>query len=183
MSGAGRKSQYRKSVTTEYEETDPVPDTENGEEIALISGTRGANIFEIQRHDGKGVGLCLLPNKFKKLIWVKRGDYVIVGSSDSETCLELGVPDDTKAIGIRFMIRYILNKQHIKHLKSINIWPESFSENDANPRKDTGYGVNDTMPPMNDDEEFDEEEEDMEEHIQYDSKGNTITSATVEGDL
>jgi probable RNA-binding protein EIF1AD len=45
MSGAGRKSLYRKSVTTEY--LSGFPEPEVGDYIALVKASRGTNIFEV----------------------------------------------------------------------------------------------------------------------------------------
>jgi probable RNA-binding protein EIF1AD len=47
MSGAGRKSVYRKSVTKEYLDGMPEPDAAQGDVIALVKASRGTNIFEV----------------------------------------------------------------------------------------------------------------------------------------
>jgi probable RNA-binding protein EIF1AD len=166
MSGAGRKSQYRKAITNEYENDEVVIDVTRGEEVVKVTGSRGANVFEIERSDGKVGGLCFLPNKFKKVIWVKRNDYVVVESA--EGAADEGEVDS--AGGIRFIIKQILNKNHIKYLKSLDLWPSSFNE-DEKRTSGKDYGMED-MPPMDDDEE-DLEEEDEEAY--YDARGNTIT--------
>lgn len=45
MSGAGRKSQYRKSVTDDYLNGLPLP--EDRDVIAQVKSSRGTNIFEV----------------------------------------------------------------------------------------------------------------------------------------
>ena len=64
--------------------------------------------------------LALLPNKFKKLIWIKRNDFVIANTSIPE--------DDPNATKVKFVIKAILNKDQIRHLKQIGKWPAAFTE-------------------------------------------------------
>ena len=111
MSATGRKSSYRKSVTEAYTSEYPLP-SDDGDCIALVQGTRGSNIFELKLPLGD-LDLAILPNKFKKVIWLKRGDYVIASSSIQEKGA------DTK---VNFMIKNILSKEQIKHIKSQNMW-------------------------------------------------------------
>jgi len=135
MSGAGRRSGYRKSVTTSYENDYPVPSLEKYEYIGRVTGNRGTNIFEFELAN-KSVELARMPNKFKKVIWVKRNDYIIVQSllsastplasvftstSEASNAVQLEQSDisvkgedETK---VKYEIIHILNKQQIKHLK------------------------------------------------------------------
>jgi translation initiation factor IF-1 len=84
MSGSGRKSQYRKGLTSEFldKHTNYVP--VGDELIARVLANRGANLFEIKLPTSSGLDasslnvLAKLPKKFNKLIWIKTGDYVIV---------------------------------------------------------------------------------------------------------
>ncbi|CAN0591654.1 unnamed protein product, partial [Ectocarpus sp. 12 AP-2014] len=75
---------YRKSVTDDYLNSTPEPG--ENEEIALAQAPRGSNIIEIMLANGEP-SLALLPTRFRKLIWVKRGDYLITSTSagDFET--------------------------------------------------------------------------------------------------
>ena len=77
MSGAGRKSGYRKGVTDSFLNDYPLPE-EGISQIVKVKGVRGSNQIEIIDANGQE-SLALLPNKFRKLIWVKRNDYVMVG--------------------------------------------------------------------------------------------------------
>ena len=79
MSGAGRKSSYRKSVVDDYLNALPEPNESDGELVAHVGASRGSNVFEISI-GSEVLELAILPNKFKKLIWVKRGDYVIAST-------------------------------------------------------------------------------------------------------
>ena len=79
MSGAGRKSGYRKSVTDGFLNELPLPE-EGKSAVAQVGAPRGSNVFEVLLPDGSQ-SLALMPNKFKKLIWVKRNDFVIVSTT------------------------------------------------------------------------------------------------------
>lgn len=91
MSGSGRKSQYRKSVTSTYLlEDERTP--QDHEYIVSIVGNRGDSTFAIQFPTTTITSNCSsseafnlntselanLPKKFNKLIWIKTGDHVIV---------------------------------------------------------------------------------------------------------
>jgi len=129
MSGAKRASKYRKSVTDEYINSFPEPETD--EVIARVRGTRGANVFEVELVECSGavpqfVELALLPNRFRNVIWVKRNDYVIVknvtgGSTDGSSSAVDGAGGPG---GVQYEVQHVLSKDQIKHLKSIGKWPE-----------------------------------------------------------
>lgn len=51
MSGTGRKSAYRKSVTEDVLNSFPEPDREAGERIARVVQSRGGNILQVGRLD------------------------------------------------------------------------------------------------------------------------------------
>ena len=119
MSGSGRKSHYRKSVQDSFLNGFPVP--EENDSICRVAGSRGSNLFELELVGGV-VELAMLPNKFKKLIWVRRGDFVIATSSTDECTTATG--EDVK---VRYMIKHILSKEQIKHLINAEIWYDSFN--------------------------------------------------------
>jgi len=100
--------------------------------------------------------LAMLPTKFRKLVWVKRGDYVIVDCGDdvddeensngqgkeevNEECEEpqsstsptsasstsLSQSKKEEDKGVRYMIQHILYKDQVKHLKNKGLWPDVF---------------------------------------------------------
>ncbi len=135
MSGAGRRSGYRKSVTTSYENDYPTPSLEKQEYIGKVRGNRGTNIFEFELANGS-VELARMPNKFKKVIWLKRNDYIIVQSlmvaSIPATTVLASIIEGSKVeqsdvssedeAKVRYEIIHILNKQQIKHIKVVYIF-------------------------------------------------------------
>jgi len=48
MSGAGRKSAYRKSVTEDVLNSFPEPDVAAGERVAQVVQSRGGNILQVR---------------------------------------------------------------------------------------------------------------------------------------
>lgn len=172
MAGLGRRSHYRKHLTDAVINDYPEPNVELGECIARVLGSRGGNILEIEvaqpspKESDKTLGsesisptdtrpsqntvaqLAILPTKFRKLVWVKRGDYVIVFSSNEKK------EDDMK---VRFLVKHILFKDQVKHLKTnTNFWPGCFS-NDVETTNNSSSIINQDVATTNDpsDDEFD----------------------------
>lgn len=67
--------------------------------------------------------LVSMPPKFRKNIWVKRGDYTLV-----EPILE---GDKVKAEIVK-----IMNKDSIKYYKENNVWPKQFEDNKTDSKLD-----------------------------------------------
>ena len=70
--------------------------------------------------------LAFLPSKFRKLIWIKRNDYVIVECGDDKEEDGIrgeGVESATSGGGFRYVITNILYKDQVKHIKSRGMWP------------------------------------------------------------
>lgn len=55
-----------------------------------------------------------MPHKFRKHVWIKRGDYVVTEP----------IPEGNK---VRAEIVRILMKDHIRHIIANNMWPATFS--------------------------------------------------------
>jgi probable RNA-binding protein EIF1AD len=172
MSGSKRKSQYRKSVTTNYLQTNIT--LEEGDEIARIICSRGANLFEIEISNDLKNGLGLLPNKFRNLIWIKRNDFVIVTITSQPDNNEVVTEAPAKSSGAdsqssmkRYEVKEILNAEHIKHLKSSNQWPSKFKDLNFG----TGVKAAENIPCPEDDEEEEEEE------VLTDRFGNSISKS------
>jgi probable RNA-binding protein EIF1AD len=127
MAGLGRRTHYRKHLTDAV--LNDLPEPKDHERIAKVVATRGGNQFDIllsttALDEDRTPQLALLPTKFHKLVWVKRGDYVIVqtgGKADGEQ-------DDDDEKGIRFIISHILYKDQVKHLQIKGLWPEKDPE-------------------------------------------------------
>lgn len=164
MSGAKRKSQYRKGVTTQYLQGKTAgqavelsdADINEGDVIARVKSNNGGNIFSAELEDGLLVQ-AKLPSKFHKVIWVRPGDLVVLhGMADGE---EVSVHN----------IKNILSKDMVKALSKQNALPESF-RSAAGVEKGGGYDMDSIMPAQDaEDEDGEQEEEDGVE----DKMGNT----------
>jgi len=104
------KATKRKHVAKEVLEDYYIPEGE--EEIVKILGGRGNNLHEVENAFGKHY-LVSMPTKFRKNIWVKRGDYVVI----------VPIKEGNKVQG---EIDYILLAKQIKYLKNENLWPKEF---------------------------------------------------------
>ena len=100
--------------------------------IVRVLGSRGNNLHEVAKPDGENF-LVSMPTKFRKNVWVKRGDYVLVEP------IEEG--DKVKAEILR-----ILKKEHIKQFKKDNVWPEEFTESAGDERGEDDLFVNTNRP-------------------------------------
>ena len=123
MSGIKRRSNYRKSVTQSFLDDLPLP--EEDEFIAKINHSRGGNIFEVTLQTNE-VSLALLPTKFKKLIWMKRGDFVILSKAERDVEVTTG-----KSAGVKYLIQHILNEEQIKNIKKEKKWPENWPQSEV----------------------------------------------------
>uniref|UniRef100_A0A7S3PXC7 S1-like domain-containing protein n=1 Tax=Chaetoceros debilis TaxID=122233 RepID=A0A7S3PXC7_9STRA len=142
MSGLGRRTHYRKHLTDSV--WNDLPQPTSNERIAKVLGTRGSNQFELiigpetpaSAVFDKTPQLAILPTKYRKLVWLKRNDYVICSCAEDDGDTE-GRGDEG---GIRYMIKHILYKDQVKHLKEKGFWPkdEIFSD-DVNIKKETLY--------------------------------------------
>lgn len=129
-------------------QTDDFDAPESNQRICRILGSRGNNLHEVESAesftgttsdtmvtapamaippatdgDNNGDGGCCqflvsMPTKFRKNVWVKRGDFVIAEPIDEG--------DKVKAEIVR-----ILTTQHIKEFKKMGIWPEKFTSKDS----------------------------------------------------
>lgn len=111
MSQATKRKHVVKEVLGDF-----VTPTENQQIVKVIS-SRGNNLHETVTSQGESF-LVSMPTKFRKNIWIKRGDFVIVDP------IEEG--DKVKA-----EISSILYKDHIQYLQKQQLWPEGFTEEAA----------------------------------------------------
>jgi len=109
------KSKARKHVTDAVLNSFPIP--EDSQKIVRTISIRGSNQIEIEYPQGDKV-LCLIPSKFIKKIWIKRGDYLIVDP--------VSEPDGSSKIMAQ--VQHILYPPQIKHLKEQGQWPVEFEE-------------------------------------------------------
>uniref|UniRef100_A0A1Z5L809 Probable RNA-binding protein EIF1AD n=1 Tax=Ornithodoros moubata TaxID=6938 RepID=A0A1Z5L809_ORNMO len=108
MSKTTKIKHVTKAVLEEY-----VLPSEQQQIVRILSG-RGNNLHEVENSTGETF-LVSMPTKFRKSVWVKRGDFVIVDP------IEEG--DRVKA-----EIAHILYKDQIKYIKEEGKWPKGFEE-------------------------------------------------------
>jgi probable RNA-binding protein EIF1AD len=120
MSGAKRKTKYRKHVEEGILSGTPEPGP--GDMVALVLGSRGGNLIEVRAPDGETM-LCLLPARFRKVVWIKRGNYVIATSAGEDFATASGGQGKVKS-----SVKHILFKEQIKHLREVGLWPDAFNE-------------------------------------------------------
>ena len=115
MSGAKRRSGYRKTVQDDV--LHGLPNLGPSDSIAAIVKGAGSNLFEVVFSDGSHT-LAMLPSKFRKLVWLKRGDYVIVSGADGTTQTARGT-----AGAVTANVEHILYADAVRHLRVNGQWP------------------------------------------------------------
>jgi len=131
----------RKHVTRDVVQNFTLP--QDDESIVQVVAGRGNNLHEVKSQTGETF-LVSMPTKFRKNVWIKRGDFVVVKP------IEEG--DKVKA-----EILTILYKEQIKYIKAENQWPEGFeSKIEAQ-----GEGVEEEKEKGSDEEEDSEDDSDL----------------------
>ncbi|KJE92328.1 eukaryotic translation initiation factor 1A [Capsaspora owczarzaki ATCC 30864] len=113
MSSATKLKYVAREVLDEL----PVPSGPN-EHIVRVIATRGNNLHEVEFPDGQRI-LCMMPTKFRKKIWIKRGDYLIAQKLEGSEKLNLRVQAE---------INHVLYPDQLKELRAMAIWPERFRD-------------------------------------------------------
>lgn len=85
----------------------------SSQQIAKVISSKGNNLHEVESSIGDEQFLVSMPTKFRKNVWIKRGDFVIIEP------IEEG--DKVKAEIVR-----ILTPQHIKEFTKDGVWPDKF---------------------------------------------------------
>lgn len=129
------KATKRKHVLLEVLQDDFSPPNEN-QQIVRVLNSRGNNLHEVQTTD-KSVFLVSMPTKFRKNVWVKRGDYILVEA----------IPEGVK---VKAEMVRILTNEHVKYFKKENLWPQEFSTEDRNEKSVDGIFVNTNKPEISD---------------------------------
>ncbi|XP_013407844.1 probable RNA-binding protein EIF1AD [Lingula anatina] len=128
------KATKRKHVTKEVLEEYVLP--QKDQQIVKVVAGRGNNLHEVETPHGEQF-LVSMPTKFRKNVWIKRGDFVLIEP------IEEG--DKVKA-----EIQAILFKDQIKYIKDERLWPPEFDEQEKN--KDD-FIPSELLPPSDDDSE------------------------------
>uniref|UniRef100_T1JA27 Probable RNA-binding protein EIF1AD n=1 Tax=Strigamia maritima TaxID=126957 RepID=T1JA27_STRMM len=108
MSKTTKKKHVVREVLDEF-----VLPSDNQEIVKVVSG-RGNNLHEVESSSGEKF-LASMPTKFRKNIWIKRGDFVIVEP------IEEGEKVKAEIINI-------LYKEQIKNIKQQGLWPKEFED-------------------------------------------------------
>jgi probable RNA-binding protein EIF1AD len=107
----------RKHVTREVIEEYRLP--EQDEQIVKVVAGRGNNLHEVADPHGETF-LVSMPTKFRKNVWIKRGDFVFISP----------ISEGDKVKG---EISTVLYKDQIKYLKREGVWPKEFENCVATP--------------------------------------------------
>ncbi|KAL8600492.1 hypothetical protein ACOMHN_044957 [Nucella lapillus] len=108
------------------------------QQIVKVTGGKGNNLHEVI-DAFNNTFLVSMPTKFRKNIWIKRGDYVIIDP----------IEEGDK---VRGEIAHILFSDHIRDIQEEGLWPEAFEQGEAKP---TSYIQDDMLPPSGSDDEED----------------------------
>lgn len=141
MSQATKRKHVVKEVLGDF-----VTPTEN-QQIVKVIGSRGNNLHEIVTADGDNF-LVSMPTKFRKNIWIKRGDFVIVDP----------IEEGEK---VKAEISFILYKDHIQYLQKQQLWPDAFTD------QATALDKTSTEPKKTEEEEKGDNDEDNEDEREY----------------
>lgn len=115
------KTTKKKHVSREVLEDFFVP--EGDELIARVVCGRGNNLHEVENARGEKF-LCSMPSKFRRSVWIKRGDFVIVEP----------IEEGNK---VKAEIIHILYPKQIRYLKHEKAWPVEFQSQDEIEKKET----------------------------------------------
>ena len=116
MSSSTKKKHVMAEVLDEFE----LP--KETESIVRIVGGKGNNLHMVEDSSSEQF-LVSMPRKFRRSVWVKRGDFVVVQP------IEEG--DKVKAEIVR-----VLYKEQIKYIKEEGRWPKGFAGKDDEDKKD-----------------------------------------------
>lgn len=140
MSQATKRKHVVKEVLGDF-----VTPTEN-QQIVKVTGSRGNNLHEAVTAQGVTF-LVSMPPKFRKNLWIKRGDYVIVDP----------IEEGEK---VKAEISFILYKDHIQNLQKQQLWPEGFTEEPLEPEKTKKGQEKREHTEGKDEEDFSDSEDD-----------------------
>jgi len=151
-------SKTKKHLTQEILNSYPIPNEE--QKIVKVTQIRGTNILEVVT-PAKENFLCLLPTKFIKTVWVKKGGYLIV-----EPFEELFNNDKWKDIKLKGRVAHILLPKQIKYLKkNNNHWPKEFDDKDKEKEEEVSF-----------DGYLSDEEEDFDPYLDANPNHQTVSS-------
>ncbi|KAI8144515.1 hypothetical protein BJV82DRAFT_70302 [Fennellomyces sp. T-0311] len=133
----------RKQTTSDILDSEsPVIEPGSPQRYARVIGPRGNHQHEVEFTDGSRTLVTLQP-RFRHLVWVKRGHFVIVDPSVGTTSEKVGGE-----------IVHVLFPKHIKSLEQAGQWPSEFSQRKQQEDEDDSDDlfVNNNRPVMSDTE-------------------------------
>ncbi|KAG7984492.1 hypothetical protein I3843_04G163800 [Carya illinoinensis] len=91
---------------------------QDGQTIMQVLSLRGSNLIEVM--DGQGEkSLALFPAKFQKIMWIRRGSFVVVDICGKEKALESGSK-------VACLVSQVLFYEQVRPLQKSPEWPEIF---------------------------------------------------------
>ncbi|EOD33292.1 hypothetical protein EMIHUDRAFT_122911 [Emiliania huxleyi CCMP1516] len=166
--GRGRKVE---SVLSE------LPEPTESQEIVRVTGTPGGNLVQVT-DEASRTFLARVPSKFRNVIWIRIGGYLIVEREADEEA-------EGREVGkVQATLVHYLYRDQIRHLQSRSLWPSAFADGDGAAAADeygsealhtnTNHAFRD-LPPSSDESEGGEEgEEEEEEEEELDALGNSV---------
>jgi len=109
-------SHSRKHLKTTVLTSLPLPS--ETERIVRVTELRGSNICEVELPSRERM-LVQIPSRFRKFVWIKRGNYLIVNRPTNWDNLQYKV---------RSLVQHILFPDQIKNIKKEGLWPIEFQE-------------------------------------------------------
>ncbi|XP_035909750.1 probable RNA-binding protein EIF1AD [Anopheles stephensi] len=98
------------------QEADDFDLPKDNQQIVRIVASRGNNLHEVETaQDGEERFLVSMPVKFRKNVWIKRGDFVLVEP----------IEEGNK---VKAEICRILTPEHVKVFEKEGVWPRKFSK-------------------------------------------------------
>lgn len=141
MSAATKRKHVMRSVLSE----DLEPPKEN-QDIVKIRASMGNNLHEVETVTGE-IYLISMPTKFRKYVWVKRGDFVLVEP--------IAEGDKVRAEMVR-----PVTSDYIRYLRENNKWPEGFDKIESADDEENGNPNRRPVNKYNSSSESDTSEDD-----------------------
>ena len=97
-----------------------VPEPGPGQEVVRVVGAIGGNLLKIETANHEE-HLCRLPQRFSKVVFVKRGSLLIATGCDADYKTASGQTGKVK-----FLCDHVLFSEQVRHLQVMNLLPEAF---------------------------------------------------------
>ncbi|XP_053695282.1 probable RNA-binding protein EIF1AD [Sabethes cyaneus] len=135
------------------QEADEFDVPKENQSIVRVVASRGNNLHEVETAtEGEPRFLVSMPVKFRKNVWIKRGDFVLVEP----------IEEGNK---VKAEICRILTAEHIKIFEKENVWPKRFTK-----KRELEDDLDDEGLVRNTNRRFAEESDDSEEEESSDDE-------------